>query len=54
MAGCGWVFAGVAAVTAQLAENARTATGMAGAVLGAGYAMRAVGRRRRVELAAPG
>lgn len=42
-AGCGWVFAGVAAVTAQLAENARTATAMAGAVLGAGYAIRAVG-----------
>ena len=42
-AGCGWVFAGVAAVTAQLTENARTATAMAGAVLGAGYAIRAVG-----------
>lgn len=42
-AGCGWVFAGVAAVTAQLAENARTATAMAGAVLGVGYAIRAVG-----------
>ena len=42
-AGCGWVFAGVAAVTAQLAESARTATAMAGAVLGVGYAIRAVG-----------
>jgi ABC-2 type transport system permease protein len=42
-AGCGWVFAGVAAVTAQLTENARTATAMAGAVLGAGYAIRAIG-----------
>ena len=41
-AGCGWVFAGVAAVTAQLAESARAATAMAGAVLGVGYAVRAV------------
>ena len=41
-AGCGWVFAGVAAVTAQLAESARTATAMAGAVVGLGYAVRAV------------
>jgi len=40
-AGCGWVFAGVAAVTAQLAENARTATALAGAVLGVGFAIRA-------------
>ena len=51
--GCGWVFAGVAAVTAQLAENARTATAMAGAVLGVGYAIRAVGDTvERVGLAA--
>ena len=41
-AGCGWVFAGVAAVTAQLAESARTATAMAGAVVGLSYAVRAV------------
>ena len=41
--GCGWVFAGVAAITAQLAESARTATAIAGAALGAGYAIRAVG-----------
>jgi ABC-2 type transport system permease protein len=46
--GLGWtatgiVFASVAAVTAQLTENARTARGIAGAVLGAAYLIRAVG-----------
>lgn len=39
----GLLFAGVAAVTAQLTESTRTATGVAAAVLGAGYVLRAVG-----------
>ena len=43
MAGCGLVFAGVAAIAAQLAESSRTATGIACAVLAAGYGLRAVG-----------
>jgi ABC-2 type transport system permease protein len=41
LAGC--VFAGVAAVTAQLTESARTARGMAISVLGLTYLLRAVG-----------
>ncbi|MET0967363.1 MAG: ABC transporter permease [Nakamurella sp.] len=43
MAGCGVVFAGVAAVAAQLAENSRTAIGVACGVLAAGYGLRAIG-----------
>lgn len=43
MAGCGLVFAGVAAVAAQLAESSRTAVGIACSVLAAGYGLRAVG-----------
>jgi ABC-2 type transport system permease protein len=43
MAGCGVVYAGVAAVTAQLAESARTATGLACTAVAAGFALRAVG-----------
>ena len=43
MAGCGVVFAGVAAIAAQLAESSRTAIGMACAVVAATYALRAVG-----------
>jgi ABC-2 type transport system permease protein len=39
----GWVFAAVAAVTAQLSESARTAKGIAIAVLGASYLLRAAG-----------
>jgi ABC-2 type transport system permease protein len=39
----GLVFAGVAAVTAQLTEHARAANGMAFAVLGAAFLLRAVG-----------
>lgn len=39
----GAVFAGVAAVTAQLAEYARTANGLASAVLGTMFLLRAVG-----------
>ncbi|WP_282771805.1 ABC transporter permease [Saccharomonospora viridis] len=38
-----WVFTGVAAVTAQLAEYSRAANGLAGAVLGIAFAVRAVG-----------
>ncbi len=41
MAGC--MFAGVAAVSAQLTESARTARGMAISVLGVAYLLRAVG-----------
>ncbi|MER7114567.1 ABC transporter permease [Saccharomonospora azurea] len=37
------VFTGVAAVTAQVAEYSRTANGLAGAVLGVAFALRAVG-----------
>jgi ABC-2 type transport system permease protein len=43
IAGCGLVFAGVAAVGAQLAVTARGARGVAIAVLGASFALRAVG-----------
>jgi ABC-2 type transport system permease protein len=39
----GWVFAGVAAVAAQLSATARGANGMAGAVLGAAFLLRAAG-----------
>lgn len=39
----GVVFGAVAAVTAQLSEHARTATGMAGAFLGLAYILRGVG-----------
>ena len=43
MAGCGLVFAGVAAIAAQLAESSRTAVGIACAVLAATFALRAIG-----------
>lgn len=39
----GLTFGGVAAVTAQLSEHARTASGMAGAVLGLAYVLRGIG-----------
>lgn len=39
----GLTFMGLTAVTAQVSENPRVATGIAGAVLGASYAIRAVG-----------
>ena len=39
----GFVFAGLTAVTAQLAENARVASGTAGAVLAAAFVVRAIG-----------
>ena len=43
MAGCGLVFAGIAAIAAQLAESSRTALGIACAVLAGTYALRAIG-----------
>ena len=43
LAGSGLVFSSVAAVAAQLSTNARTARGIAFAVLGAAFALRAVG-----------
>ncbi|NOL44883.1 ABC transporter permease [Kribbella sandramycini] len=42
-AGCGWVFAAVGAVAAQLTANAGTARGIAIGVLGASFVLRAVG-----------
>ena len=39
----GLMFVGVESVTTQITENARTASGLAGAVLGVSYAIRAVG-----------
>lgn len=39
----GLVFVAVTAVTAQITESSRTASGLAGAVLGVSYAVRAVG-----------
>ncbi|HET6501921.1 MAG TPA: ABC transporter permease [Amycolatopsis sp.] len=39
----GWIFGGVAAVAAQLTEFSRTANGIASAVLGAMFLLRAVG-----------
>jgi ABC-2 type transport system permease protein len=41
--GCGMVFAGLGAATAQISENARPARGMAASVLGAAYLLRALG-----------
>lgn len=43
VAAVGFVFAGVAAVTAQLTENARTASSSAGLVLALAYVLRAIG-----------
>lgn len=43
VASVGIVFAGVAAVTAQVTEHARGASGMAGAVIGVAFALRAAG-----------
>jgi polyether ionophore transport system permease protein len=39
----GWIFAGLAAIAAQLVENARAAGAIAGALLGASYVARAIG-----------
>jgi len=41
--GVGWGFAGVAAITAQVAGSARGANGLAGAAIGLAYFLRAVG-----------
>lgn len=41
--GCGIVFTGVGAVTAQISENARPARGIAASVLGVAFLLRAVG-----------
>jgi polyether ionophore transport system permease protein len=43
LAGCGLVFSAVAAVAAQLSTSARTARGIAFCVLGAAFALRAIG-----------
>jgi ABC-2 type transport system permease protein len=39
----GLVFTGIAAVTTQVTEHARTAAGMAGALIGVAYVLRAIG-----------
>ncbi|SDT71116.1 ABC transporter permease [Jiangella sp. DSM 45060] len=43
VASVGLVFAGVGALTAQVTEHARTATGLAAAALGVAFALRAIG-----------
>lgn len=43
MAGCGLVFGGIAAVTAQLSANTHAASGLAGALLGLAFVLRAAG-----------
>ena len=43
LVGCGLVFTGVAAVTAQLAQTARTARGLAIGVVGVAFLLRAIG-----------
>ncbi|MFF5205282.1 ABC transporter permease [Streptosporangium sp. NPDC000396] len=43
VAGTGWVFTGVAALAAQLTENARTANAVASAALGLSFLLRAAG-----------
>ncbi|MDQ4148404.1 MAG: ABC transporter permease [Actinomycetota bacterium] len=43
LAGAGWMFGAVAAVTAQMTEGARAASGIAGAALGVAYFLRAAG-----------
>lgn len=43
MAAVGLVFAGIAAVTAQVTEHSRAASGIAGALIGVAYMLRAIG-----------
>lgn len=43
VAACGWVFAGTALAAAQLTQSTRAMYGIAGAVLGVAYGLRAVG-----------
>ncbi|MEU7158976.1 ABC transporter permease [Streptomyces chrestomyceticus] len=51
--GTGLVFAGPAAVTAQLTESARAAKGLAGAVLGAAFVLRAAGDAASEDASSP-
>ncbi|MFH9420476.1 ABC transporter permease [Streptomyces sp. NPDC017529] len=51
--GTGLVFAGLAAVTAQLTESARAAKGLAGAVLGAAFVLRAAGDAATEDASSP-
>ncbi|MEV5240817.1 ABC transporter permease [Streptomyces cinnamoneus] len=51
--GTGLCFAGVAAVAAQLTESARAARGIAGAVLGAAFVLRAAGDAARGGASSP-
>ncbi|MFK8847634.1 ABC transporter permease [Streptomyces sp. Ac-502] len=51
--GTGLVFAGVAAITAQLTESARAAKGLAGAVLGAAFVLRAAGDAATEDASSP-
>jgi ABC-2 type transport system permease protein len=46
----GWMFAALAAVAAQLVESARTASAIAGGILGLSYVARAVGDASRGDL----
>lgn len=43
LAAVGWVFTGIAAVTAQLTESSRTANSIAATVLGVSFLLRAIG-----------
>ncbi|OKI00278.1 ABC transporter permease [Streptomyces sp. CB02923] len=51
--GTGLVFAGLAAITAQLTESARAAKGLAGAVLGAAFVLRAAGDAATEDASSP-
>ncbi|MCP2333529.1 ABC transporter permease [Actinoalloteichus caeruleus] len=53
VAAVGLVFAGVAALTAQLSEHARASTGLAMAFLGVSFALRAVGDVTELESGSP-
>jgi ABC-2 type transport system permease protein len=49
-ASVGWIFAAIAATCAQLVENPRAASGIAAAILGAAYLLRAAGDAGRGSL----
>lgn len=53
LAGSGLMFAGVAAVTAQLTASARVAKGLAGAVLGLAFLLRASGDAASADASSP-
>ncbi|WP_018547862.1 ABC transporter permease [Streptomyces sp. LaPpAH-108] len=53
VAGTGLVFAGVAAVAAQLTQSARLARGLTSAVLGAAFVLRAAGDSSRTDGSSP-